>query len=125
MALPALPPLLTSPTETAPPLADEVATPPLPDDATSGLDSSAPKKSLIRPILIPLLESPPVTPRRLIGQRRLRQGHGSWLPRGSCLSPCPPTRAASFPGALPGLRVRTHECGHRCQRIGTPFVRDI
>src|SRR6187200_2288064 len=33
MALPALPPLLTSPMATAPPLADASATPPLPADA--------------------------------------------------------------------------------------------
>src|SRR3954462_14143514 len=35
MALPALPPLLTSPNETAPPLAEAVATPPLPAEAVS------------------------------------------------------------------------------------------
>src|SRR5215218_4086018 len=35
MALPALPPLLTSPSETAPPLAADVATPPLPAEAVS------------------------------------------------------------------------------------------
>src|SRR5215218_3130237 len=35
MALPALPPLLTSPIATAPPLADAEATPPLPADAVS------------------------------------------------------------------------------------------
>src|SRR5215207_5517450 len=35
MALPALPPLLTSPIWTAPPLAEDVATPPLPADAVS------------------------------------------------------------------------------------------
>src|SRR5215216_2404111 len=35
MALPALPPLLTSPIDTAPPLAEAVATPPLPAEAIS------------------------------------------------------------------------------------------
>jgi hypothetical protein len=35
MALPALPPLLTSPIETAPPLADAAATPPFPAEAVS------------------------------------------------------------------------------------------
>src|SRR5215212_1901472 len=35
MALPALPPLLTSPIADAPPLAEEVATPPFPADAIS------------------------------------------------------------------------------------------
>src|SRR5215218_6057525 len=35
MALPALPPLLTSPVATAPPLAADVATPPLPAEAIS------------------------------------------------------------------------------------------
>ena len=35
MALQALPPLLMLPTETAPPLAEAVATPPLPAEATS------------------------------------------------------------------------------------------
>jgi hypothetical protein len=35
MALPALPPLLTSPSWTAPPLAEDVATPPFPADAVS------------------------------------------------------------------------------------------
>src|SRR5919112_5978658 len=35
MAFPALPPLLTLPSETAPPLAADVATPPLPADAVS------------------------------------------------------------------------------------------
>src|SRR5262245_26371151 len=35
MALQALPPLLTSPMETAPPLAEAVATPPFPAEATS------------------------------------------------------------------------------------------
>src|SRR3954467_6791379 len=51
IALPALPPLLTSPKETAPPFALEVATPPLPALATSVSLSSAPKKSRIKPIL--------------------------------------------------------------------------
>src|SRR5215213_5979767 len=35
MAFPALPPLLTLPSEAAPPLAEDVATPPLPADAVS------------------------------------------------------------------------------------------
>src|SRR5690348_17078582 len=41
MALPALPPLLTSPMLTAPPLALAVATPPLPADAVNCPNSSS------------------------------------------------------------------------------------
>src|SRR5829696_5151337 len=44
MALQALPPLLMLPTETAPPLAEDVATPPLPAEATSVVLSPPPKK---------------------------------------------------------------------------------
>src|SRR5215212_6431495 len=46
MALPALPPLLTSPMETAPPLAEDVATPPLPAEAMSPVPASPPPKNL-------------------------------------------------------------------------------
>src|SRR5215208_4022546 len=46
IALPALPPLLTSPMETAPPLAEAVATPPLPAEAISPEPSSPPPKNL-------------------------------------------------------------------------------
>ena len=45
MALPALPPLLTSPMETAPPLAEDVATPPLPAEAKSPVPASPPPKN--------------------------------------------------------------------------------
>src|SRR5215211_7190049 len=46
MALQTLPPLLMSPTETAPPLAEEVATPPFPADAMSVSPVSPPPKNL-------------------------------------------------------------------------------
>src|SRR5215212_7141205 len=46
MAFPALPPLLTSPMATAPPLADDVATPPLPAEAMSPVPASPPPKNL-------------------------------------------------------------------------------
>src|SRR5688572_15443577 len=63
MALPALPPLLTSPIWTAPPLADDVATPPLPADAVSV------NCMMISPLLCP----PPwgELPRISYGVRRL------------------------------------------------------
>src|SRR5829696_2408677 len=60
MALPALPPLLTSATETAPPLADDVATPPLPAETTSVGPSSAPPKNRSRR----LWADAPATPTR-------------------------------------------------------------
>src|SRR5829696_8724485 len=46
IALPALPPLFTSPRETAPPFALAVATPPLPADAMSPAPASPPPKNL-------------------------------------------------------------------------------
>src|SRR3954467_1774720 len=54
IALPALPPLFTSPRETAPPLALAVATPPFPELATSVVLVSPARKSLTNPISIPL-----------------------------------------------------------------------
>src|SRR5688572_6621559 len=53
MALPALPPLLMSPIDTAPPLAEAVATPPLPADAISVQLSPSPK-NLSRKLCIAL-----------------------------------------------------------------------
>jgi hypothetical protein len=59
MALPALPPLLTLPSEAAPPLADDVATPPFPADAVS-----------VNCMMI----SPPMSPPRLGGFPPLSYG---------------------------------------------------
>src|SRR5215210_6823436 len=66
MALPALPPLLTSAIETAPPLADDVATPPLPAEAMSPAPESPPPKNL--PWRSPRRDwaAAPATPTRLV-----------------------------------------------------------
>src|SRR5215211_9156351 len=55
MALPTLPPELMSWIETAPPLADEVATPPLPEDAVSV--PSPPPPPVVARLLLPPLAS--------------------------------------------------------------------
>src|SRR5829696_315994 len=58
MALPAFPPLLTLPMETAPPLAEAVATPPLPAEAMSVQLSPSPKNLSRRLcIVLPLYSS--------------------------------------------------------------------
>ena len=60
IALPALPPELMSCTETAPPLADEVATPPLPADAVS--TPSPPPPPVVARLLLPPLASEMLVP---------------------------------------------------------------
>src|SRR5918994_7769602 len=111
MALPALPPLLMSATETAPPLAEDVATPPFPAEAMSVRPSSPPPKNRSRR----LWADAPATPTRPVAAPAAaaftRRFTFSLLPRRGQPGDQDPSRDRGHRliGPVPDLGLPTHE----------------